>query len=240
MNTIYIIYICINGDVKLFEAHPTFNQAGENLKNVVETYIKNQCTGFSTKIIPHLELTKFTDETIRDDPTILNGYVFKMNEHNVTIYKKTTVSSWFGGKTVEKIGKIGIDEIKIQVTIADKKDHHKDEPKEIETINFETTISEVPQNQTHGKHVSLIEELKYVLGNRQTKVISEEISNKPVVNKIREKFIYDLNEMKFQLKPVNSDEINLYRKNIESDIAVSTSAGTEMATLTDDAYFPMN
>jgi hypothetical protein len=197
---IYIIYISSSetGDVKLAKAYSSFSNASNNLNTIIDWYIKTNCIGANTKV---LNKEKSIETLILNDNTFPNGFVFCMKKNSVIIYKKTTDLGWLrNGKSVKKIGKIGIDELSVQLS------DNNNNAVVIDNTASSPTSSNVASSLEHGQHVSLIEELKDVIGKRSGNIPTD-IVQKPVINLLREKFITDLKVMKTKLRSVPSSEL---------------------------------
>lgn len=203
MQNLYIIYVTTieTGDSKLIKAYSSFTDASKNLRSIIDWYISENCNNDKIKIISN---DKSILDTIRNDKDFINGYYFCIKKNSVIIYKKVTDLGWIrNNKTILKIGKIGIDELCVQIS---------DKNNSLLIDNTIQPLIPISSSLEHGQHVSLIEELKSVINKRSQDAISinDKIiynESKPIINPIKEKFISDLKEMKTKLKPIYENNL---------------------------------
>lgn len=207
-----VIYISSeDGDVEHYrKVYKSFSQAADDLDNVIQDYIKEKCIDNRTRVMTE-DVT--ISELLRDKKFPVNHYHIKKNASNAIIYKKMVVPGMLvNGAKVERVGKIGISEIRIPVkepvkrppTRIPRKGKIEDNDMfEESDESFEVVTAVAATNYEHGQHVSFIHELKSVLDQRNAKVIKVDVERAKVEpHPDHVKFLTSLSDTKRGLKHV--------------------------------------
>lgn len=232
MQNLYIIYKTSldTGDCKLIKTYSSFNNASNDLKSVINWDIENNYKGIKTKIISN---EKCVEEIIRNDLEVVNGVFFVQKRNSVIIYKKHTDLGWIRNNTlINKIGKIGIDELTIKLGNSDGNNTFIID-------NITQNSAHKSSNYEHGRHVSLIEEIKCIVEGHDKLSTPIKIEKKPVINLLQQKFISDLQGMKIKLKPVikivKNESCDIEKENLSDSVTRISeneiSTDTQLSTI---------
>jgi hypothetical protein len=216
-------------DFNILSTCATFSLASTSLRFTAENYFNDK--GQSTISIENKDFDK---HTMLADPKF-TGYVLKCNSYSVIVYEKQTdVGYLFNDYRLSKVMKFVIKEISIPPTSQPFTSHSMSSPAvaipvpppySIPSIPSIESIPTVPSvqlsdniqdalirentidNQCHGKHVSLIEELKQRLECKfkNARPAVEVPASNHIFDDFQENFIKALAEKKQQLMHITVD-----------------------------------
>lgn len=170
MNRFYVIYFSLrdDGNVVFSTPYTSFTKAKENIDSFLNDYAEKRSkkTVFLTKD----ELEKLKLEKKPED----SFFVRKKNS-DATVYSRNTLTgTFYNSYTIERYGKIGINEFNISPEVEQK------------VVVKEETI----EKKSHGVHVNFISELKNTLSKRlpvkEITIASKEKEDNPFVSSLVE------------------------------------------------------
>jgi len=180
----YIIYFSLKDtcDVIFSPIYSSFNSAKTGIKSFIDSYAQDR--GKKTVLISKEELEKLKCSKKPEDCF----YIRKKNSEAIVYHVVVSEGRIYNSYKIEKLGKVGITEMMIQV-------QEKQEINETKLYDAHVT------NYERGTHVSFLSELKNVLTNRSEKEFVEVSMDKECEEN---PFIISLLEGKKILKNVGS------------------------------------
>ena len=203
--------LCYNnlntGDVNHLHNYVSFKDASNSIRNQVQAYIEDNLLGNNSQIVSHHDCTP---ETLKTDTKKADGYWFIVQPTSALMCRKVTDAGWVSTDFhVETLGKFVILEIPaLQLDVP------------LEEDEAAVSVADVVSSEKlqHGKHVSLVDELKTILQQRRSRIIGdlERVDFVPD-NPVLRKFESDLLEMRRKLNLAHLDIDDEYDSDSDSD-----------------------
>lgn len=142
--------------VECISTYESFKMASRQFYAVISKYIDVEP---SLRPATILKSHEFDNSIIKISPIM--GYWIKIEDKSALIYRKQASNSWFSYSKIKEIGSFSILEIP-EITNVN--------PIKTEKIKI-SSAPEISQHEQHGRHDTLIDELKLSLKNRTPKSI---------------------------------------------------------------------
>lgn len=193
MKRFYVIYLSLreDGNVLFSSFFSSFNDAKGNIDYFLKDYLDKR--GKSFKIISKEDFEKVKLEKIPEDCI----FVRRKNSEATLYYRSTVTGTFYNSYTIERFGKIGINEFSYsEETIKDKEQTFSANNKKIDGI----------EKLSHGVHVNLMSELKSILTKRVKKEENIDTKNSLIKEDKKEivtsEFVHSLIQRKNTLRNI--------------------------------------